>query len=255
MPLEEALEPLALDTAFWLGAVDDPNTPIDQLGEVCLELEQKLSGLGIILLVSRGDSDAFLHNLIRAGRIWETFLTRCGIGGHTDDHNFCAGLVSPLVDAVAARDDALAGRIAAISPTQFRDGHESEDDFCYARAFISLFDGKARLDVLRPLLDRCAETGNSMSAARVEVLEAIGNRQPDAFEEAFEKLLGARRSEIAVDIARGQVAEPAVLAHRRVFVEGIALLNLAERFGIATQSDYLMCPSIARFPMVRPFAG
>jgi hypothetical protein len=39
------------------------------------------------------------------------------------------------------------------------------------------------------------------------------------------------------------------VAHRRVFIEGIALLNLAERLGIAVEADYPMCPSLSRIPV------
>jgi hypothetical protein len=105
------------------------------------------------------------------------------------------------------------------------------------------------------LLDRCVETGNSMSAARADVLRAIITGKADAFEQAFARLLQERTQEIDADQERGQTEDVVIVAQRRIFVEGVALLNLAESHGIATATDYLMCPSIARVRMVRPFTG
>lgn len=252
MSLEDDLGLLALDAAFWMEAVKDPDTPIDQLGDVCLDVEKKLRAIGSILLLTRGNTDGFLHNLIRAGKAWEVFLARCRREA-PEDHNFCAGLFQPVLDAVAARDRSLATQLSTLAPDSFRAGHENEDDFAYARVLRGLLTGTAPENELVPILERCADAGDSMSAVRADVLRALLVRDAGAFHEAFGGLLAIRETKIADDRARGQVASPVVRAERRLYVEGIALLNLAEERGVPTELDYPACPSLARVPMVRPF--
>jgi hypothetical protein len=43
-----------------------------------------------------------------------------------------------------------------------------------------------------------------------------------------------------------------VFAQRHISIEGLALLRIADRRGIRTESDYLYCPSLARLPASRP---
>ena len=71
MELKDCAEPLALDIAFWLGAFEDEEYPVDQLGKLSLELAEKLRAVGIILLLTNADSDGFYFNLIRGGRLWQ----------------------------------------------------------------------------------------------------------------------------------------------------------------------------------------
>jgi len=254
MSLEDALGPLAMDTVFWMEAVNDPATPVDQLGDICLEVEQKLRAIGVILLLSRGNSDGFFHNLLRGAKTWETYLARCRAQA-PQDHNFCAGLFHPLLDALAARDRTLAIRLCALPPTAYRAGHENEDDYCYARVLSGLITGTPAAGDIPALLELCVQQGDAMSRARAEVLRTLTERDATAFGDAFRALLRTREEQIVADEDRGQIAGPVVQAERRLFVEGIALLNLADERGVATEADYPMCPSLARVPMIRPFAG
>jgi hypothetical protein len=46
-----------------------------------------------------------------------------------------------------------------------------------------------------------------------------------------------------------------MMAERQVYVEGLALLQIATRLKFATQNEYQYCPSLARVPMQKPFPG
>jgi hypothetical protein len=87
---------------------------------------------------------------------------------------------------------------------------------------------------------------------RLAVLEAIAARSAEIFEQAFAALLRGRELEIAANIQRGELEEPHVMADRNVFIEGLAILKLADRLGIPTADEYQFCPSIARQPMTKP---
>jgi hypothetical protein len=249
MVLEQELDSLALEVASTLAGLDDPDLPVAEMGDLCLEAEENLSCIGIILLLTRGNSDGFLHNLIRAGRVWALFLERCRSRQATNDHNYCSGLFAPFIDALAARDWALAARLAALGPSAYREGHEHEDDYCYAQALHGLVTGSLATAEIANFLTRCAEEGDDMGKARASLGQALLARDNEGMGSAFLDLLQARRVQIVEAESRTQIAGPQVVAHRRVFIEGIALLNLAERLGIAVEADYPMCPSLSRIPV------
>ena len=83
----------------------------------------------------------------------------------------------------------------------------------------------------------------------------MARRDQAAFEEAFETLLAQRTRRIEAEKTRKKIEEPATIAERQIYVEGLALLQIAGRLKFATQPEYLYCPSLARVPMQRPFPG
>ena len=46
-----------------------------------------------------------------------------------------------------------------------------------------------------------------------------------------------------------------MIAERQVYIDGLALLRIAERLSFTVQAEYLYMPSLARVPMQRPFPG
>jgi hypothetical protein len=95
----------------------------------------------------------------------------------------------------------------------------------------------------------------ALSSPRLDTARTLASRDRAGFDEAFDWLLDARAAEIEANRERGQLETPEVEAERRVFVEGLAVLRLAEMRGLATQREYRYCPSLARVPMQAPFPG
>jgi hypothetical protein len=52
---------VAYDIGFWLTALRNPDYPVADLGEVCLDAQAKLRTVAIIQLLSHGDVDRFAH--------------------------------------------------------------------------------------------------------------------------------------------------------------------------------------------------
>jgi hypothetical protein len=255
MSLDEHVDALAYDIAFWSVGVYSPDYPIDQLGNLALEVGDKLRAVAVMQLLGHASIDGFCHNLVRSARAWQTFLERAVADKATDQHHFCAGRLDPLLDAVAAGDFPRALQILALVPTVFRPGHEYEDDFCVAGLIGQLLGGRpdpAACAALFAQLD--AYLGGDASPRR-DLLAALLAGDAAAFGEVLEALLDEREAEIDAMKARGQLEDPAVLALRDVFVEGVAFLRLADALALPTGADYRMCPSIARLPMTRPFPG
>lgn len=255
MKLTDYLEILAYDIAFWLAGVVNPEYPIEQLGQLSQEVSGKLRAAAIIVLLTKGDSDAFFHNLIRSARCRRAYLQRLAEAGITSDHHQASGRVEPFLDAAAAADFVTAREIIALSPTDWRQGHEYEDDYCYAQALHGLITVPRDDDRLQALFERYEKALSGQSDARLDVVRILAAGDKAAFDAAFEDLVAQRTARIEADKARSQMEDPQVIAERQIYIEGLALLRIAERLGFSTQLEYRYCPSLARVPMVKPFPG
>ena len=255
MKLTEYLEIIAYDIGFWLTAFQNPDYPIERLGEVSVQVTAKLRAAAIMALLGKGDSDAFFHNLIRSARCRIAYLQRLSDAGVSGDHHQASGRVDPFLDAVAAADFESARQIVARSPREWLQGHEYEDDFCYAQIVHGLITIPTDLTRLETLFEQFERVLDGQPDARLDVCRAIARRDQAAFDEAFEALLAQRTRQIDAEKARKKIEEPTMIAERQVYVDGLALLQIATRLKFATQSEYLYCPSLARVPMQRPFPG
>jgi hypothetical protein len=253
--LVEYLEPLGYDIAFWLTAFQNPDYPIHQLGEVSVQVSRKLRTAAIIALLTKGSSDTFYHNLIRSARARVAYLERLERADVTDDHHQASGRVDPFLDAVAAADFDSARRIVAVSLREWLQGHEYEDDFCYAQIVHGLITVPTDVIRLERLFERYEQTLDGAADARLDVTRAIAHQDQAAFDEGFEALLARRTAQIEAEKARKRIEEPAMIAGRQIYVEGLALLQIASRLGFETEAEYLYCPSLARLPMNQPFPG
>ena len=253
MKLAEDAEALTYDTAFWLlGFEQEDGYEIDQLGRASVELCAKLRALAIIALLTTGDSDKFLHSLVRSGRVRETYLMRMKQAQRRDEHHLASGRFDALLDAIASGDMELAHRIAWLSPRTWEPQREYEDDFCYAQVLHRLVHGVHAASVYQPFFDRFEAALQGQASARLELVRAMVVRSQADFDVSFEALLRERHDEIQANIARSQLEDSPVVAERQVFIEGLALLRLAGAIGLATRADYLYCPSNARRPMRVP---
>jgi len=253
--LSEYQEILAYDIAFWSSAFQTSDYPPEQLGEVAVQVSAKLRAAAIVALLINGDSDTYFHNLIRSARCRIAYLQRLRDAGLGGDHHQASGRVGPFLDAVAAADFDSARQIMALSPREWLSGHEYEDDFYYAQIVYRLITIPTDITRLDNLFERFERVLDGQADARLDVCRAITRRDQVAFEQAFEAFLAERTRQIAAEKARNKIEEPAMMAERQVFVDGLALLQIATRLRFATQPEYLYCPSSARVPMQRPFPG
>lgn len=255
MKLTEYLDIIAYDIGFWMAAFQNPDYPLDQLGDISIDVSEKLRAAAIIALVGKGDSDAYFHNLIRSARCRIGYLQRLRDAGVSNAHHQASGRIGPLLDAIAAADFATARQIVALSPRDWLQGHEYEDDFCYAQLVHGLLSAPPDANRLQQLFQRFEQVLDGQDEPRFGVMKALVDRDQAAFDNAFEALLAARTAAIEAEKARKRIEEPAMIAERQVYVEGLALLQIATRLKIVTQSEYIYCPSVARVPMQTPFPG
>jgi hypothetical protein len=247
-------EPIAYELAFFSQGLTNPVCPISEAGDLSLELSTKFRALAIMALLVKGDHTLFCHNLIRSGRVRRTYLERVRAEGKLEEHHFVSGRHDALADAIAAGDFALACEIGDLAPAEWRKEREYEDDYCYGRILRTLLDATPE-DSLKPLFTQFDTYLEGAENPRLDVARALASRHVAAFETAFDDLLRSRGHQIDADEERGQLETPEVMAERQVFVEGLALLRLADLRGIETQREYRYCPSVARLSISEPYPG
>lgn len=255
MKLSDLLDALAYDIAFWMTAYQNPDYPLDQLGDVTENVTEKLRAVAIIVLLGHGDSDAYYHNLMRSARCRLAYLQRCRAAAREREHHQASSRLGGYLDAVAAADFFTARQIVAVSPTDWFEGHEYEDDYCFAQIAHGLIAAQPDNERLTALFERFEKALGDRKDARLAVTKGIFERNAGEFAAAVEDLVEQRTGEIEADIARRRIEEPVMMALRQVYVDGLALLRIAERLKLPLQSDYLYMPSLARVPMRRPFPG
>jgi len=151
----------------------------------------------------------------------------------------------PLFDALACNDWEGGGRIARALNWTWSPDFEYEDDYLYVellcrRFLLGLDDAAtaarwARYDEVAPSDD-----------FRGQVLRALEARDAEQFGAGLEELLTAHQKRYQLLVDAGRLADEQAETLPYFCAEGLALLRLAERAGIAVLDEYPLIPSLAR---------
>ncbi len=250
MELGESGVAIAYETAFLLQAFENPDCSVDQLGTITIDACENLRVLGILSLLVNADTDGFYHNLMRSGRYRVKYLERSA-EELEDPYHSCSGRVSPLLDVVAAGDWLIAKNLIELSTDVWQHGKEYEDDYCFAQIIHGFSIGSGAL--VKEKLGQYEQYLDGRHDARFSVCEALGSKDQGAFDSAFVDYLEEHSSWIESRKEGPQTEEPKMLALREVYVDGLAILRLAERLGLRTENEYLFCPGLARRAMMVDF--
>ncbi len=243
---------LSMDVSFWYQGLHKPSYPQHQLGDLANELSGKFRAFGIMLLLGEAKSDLFLHNLMRSARMRLTYLERMQQAGISNDFFQASGHYQPVLAGIAAEDYVTVAALYSLSANDLQLG-EYEDDRCYAQILF-------RLAALAPcpvadyqvFVDEYLDVIDGMECPRLDVVRSIIAGDQDEFDTAFSDFLDEFEDNVDKAVERAQHETPLVLAERAVCIEGLAMLRLADKHGLATEREYPYCPSLARLPMVTP---
>jgi hypothetical protein len=245
--IRSAIDEIAVSIEFDIGEI--PEHPVARIGTVC---DMAISGLrtlaGCALLLD-ADADAFCQSLAKSAELRRYFLDRCRRETPAlRDGYRAAGNSAALFDALAARRFDLARDIASLSNTTWWEGEEYLEDFALAHLLHLLVQDASPngIEVSQALLN-LERALDGAEPAKLALCRAIVQRDQAAFDEAFDSLLVARNAEL---LEQGDPYTPYDEAAHRVantfYIDGLALLNLADRFFLTTRDEYRYCPRSAR---------
>lgn len=249
---QEMIDQLTLELAISYSQLSNPNLADRHLGPLCLGLARKFRALAIIALLDEADTDWFLHNLMRSARVRETLLKRGQAGNKLDPYYGAAGRYECLLDAIACADWDVAKNIGDLSAQNLCIG-EFLDDHYYGRIL--------HLMVVTPLASQRIESlimdfevyqdGNP--SVRLDLVKSLRDRSQDDFEDCFEELLTDFETHIEYKKSCFDSPEPEYATEGLISIEALAILRIAELFGLSTEREYPYCPSLARGPLQRAF--
>jgi hypothetical protein len=228
------------------------------IARVSIDLEESAAwfqALGICNLLLYADADRFYENLVRSGHTRRYFLRKSREEGNTDDYQLAISRWDSFLDTVAAGDFELARDIIALSVGTWVPTGEYEDDFLY-RYFLHQFvapPDPQREARLQDALARWRAWLAGAPATRWNCCAALLARDAAAFASAFDELIAERQLQVSKERKMAIAADIGFEPRAQVFVEGLALLRIAQAIGLPLRPDYPLCPAIARAAPTQPF--
>lgn len=254
MELNVIREELIISNRFDLDAIVHDNT-LNEIGDLCEQISHQYRSLAICKLLIDGDTDGFYHDLIRSAKTRIYYLSRCHNENYLIANSYMVGSRSePFFDALVANQFGLAAEIASLALKEWSPDDEYEDDFYYTHFLhrYILFDPEMEND-LKVIFENFEKSLKGTANARLKVCEVLLTKDQQAFDVSFDKLLNERKVQIEQEQLTALGEEMTFQTERHIFIEGLALLRIAENAGLPTQKEYLYCPSLARLPIKMPF--
>ena len=241
---EQDFEEHESQVAFCLGNIRHPQLTLELAGRFYEEAAEVLRAHAILRLLVDADGNGFSNDLVMSGHARRAWLRRCARDQYAD-YFLALSRSGSMLDAIAGDDLQLAAEIFRLSPTAVRPGDEYEDDFFWQRSLGLLLTGAPRAELDGAL----AALASAAEGARSALANALGVRDPSAFDEAFQSFLEEREATNEEEAARAE-EEVAIAAGTQVFIEGIAVLKLARHLQIPIADEYPMCPTLALAPRI-----
>lgn len=214
--------------------------PLMEIGDSYESLCESFQALGICNLLMSADTEGLFRNLVLSGYTRRFFLRQAG-DAVTDFH--AISRTSAIFDLIAANDMVLARELVTLSPSRWIEDGEYEDDFDYYSVVHALVDTAGSPDPeLNRRLEQFETNVTDDTAPKLAVLQALVAGDADGFQAAFMDLVVARETSLE-ERAPDEGDDPRSAARASVFVEGIALLRLAQAAGIAPAHEIRLCPS------------
>jgi len=208
--------------------------------------------LAIYGLLLNASASRYFVNLCKSGNLWHYFLRRVNQGHRSKPIYKCASLSLPFIDALVSGCMVTATKIASLSAREYNSTLEYEDDFLryhFLQMFTLNLSTSANVD-LGQILDRWEEVlAGGGRDLYFPVCRALYQNDSGYFFRSFPELLSHRAVE--VDGWKEDFSfDPQVrIVESSIFMNGLAILRLAELLGMPTESEYEMIPSIARLPL------
>ena len=181
----------------------------------------------------------FQSNLQKSGAAYAFTLPKM------DESSLATSKSHGFFASVACGDEETARTIAQASRKTWNSELEHEDDFLYTRFLMALFYLDASESDLRVITDRLEEvTEGELSPLRDICLAMLG-KDTEKFDKGIEDFILDRKEFYAAVWDADDILEEEWATDGQVFVEGIALIKLARKLSLDTQSEYLYIPSLA----------
>ncbi|MDH5651308.1 MAG: Imm49 family immunity protein [Gammaproteobacteria bacterium] len=223
------------------------NPDAGQQAQAWRDLWRRYRGAAISVLLADADRSTFFNHLKQSARARIHYLQQIAQGNLPINHITCASVLEPYFDALIAGDDALTAEISRLSPRQWLESDEFEDDFCYAQFLFSYIYNNFRVEETSlELLERFETALEGGESARLDMCKALCNANEDEFNGCLQALHMEWLEFYQEKNSRLPWKDWMFLTEKALFMEGLALLSIADRLGFHTEREYSHMPGIAR---------
>ena len=210
------------------------------------EISRHYRQLAIACLLLEADTDSFFKYAAASGLAYASMLERVKWDSLVDLQYLCASRALPFFDSIVAADFTTAEKIALNSRADWASADEEEVDFLRMRFLMELFRQDGRdISATAGLQDRLVSLVDPAEEPRVGVCLALRQRNPEAFEQGMVDLTEKLAREWTEERQNPNQDPEQILTEGHVSLEGVALVRLAQRVGIAKRDEYLLVPSLA----------
>ncbi|WP_163779407.1 Imm49 family immunity protein [Myxococcus vastator] len=197
---------------------------------------------GCGLLLSELDEAGFRDGLEQAATLYLNLLSRRSACSEFDQYYLARSKGDPLFDALAAGNWDLARSIATVMTPTWMQRMESEEDFHYFGTLIALVLAQPHVDAELTAFERTLQGGSSH---RFDVVKALSSADADAFDAGLHGMIEEQAAWVERQQRSGLFDPYRHKTEAFVFIEGVALVQLARRLGVPTQERYRLIPAAA----------
>jgi hypothetical protein len=208
--------------------------------------------VAVATLLVDGNPQGFFLNLCRAAENWRRLLK------HLRSRSLPlppSRHTAPLLGATAAGAWDLSRQVAELSETRWLPEEEYRSEHAQAQLLQALVESGAR-EVVLPKVEALEALGDEGGLDLVACVRALLDGDGAAFTEAFRHGVLVHGEEVEKRAKLFTTPVTRFAPQRAIWMQGLALLRLAERAGIAPYDEHFRyCPPLARMPMTETYRG
>jgi hypothetical protein len=184
--------------------------------------------------------------LSKAGNARAAFLELVKSGLESPPKYVCASKNIGFSAALAAGDIETARRIASSSPQSHFGDIEYEDDFLFFHFLHRAIEDDTTTEDLNRIIARWEIVLEGQESGYFNVCRALASDRSDDFEPAFESFIKTRQRQLKEYKESIGYDREMFAAEGKIFIEGLAVLRIAEMKGLPAVGEYKLVPDNSR---------
>lgn len=205
--------------------------------------------LAICAMLLDANRSVFSDFSCKSGYVRLAFLRRLSSERNVHPVYLCSSRNVAFSAALAAGALEAASEIAARSPDTHSEEAEYEDDFLFFHFMHRALLVPEDAATLKQILTRWEAVLEGGASGYLEVCRALAARDAEDFDQGMGALIETRDAQLDRYQNVANFNPELFATEGKIFVEGLAVLRLAELRGLPTEDDYKYIPSMARIPL------
>ncbi len=220
---------------FHIGKITQNINTISSDWKTAVEISQLFRRMGISCLFIDDDTKTFFSYLNDSGNAFLYFINKIS------PQDLVTSKFDAFFDALVCKNIQLAKKIASVHAASYNKDYEYQEDFFYFHFLMEFIQDKEE-SVLNNILKDYADILDGNPDNRFEICKAILEGDSDEFEEYLIALVQEWHMEQEKKYNKELVPPEVSETEGHIFLEGIALVRIAEKAGIRMENIFSYMP-------------